>query len=399
MTIDRKFVILAGAGAVLLAASIGFIAARVFDPHTSAASSKAGHAGHGEAGHDEHGDSHGDEHGDKHEEGFVKLKPADAPAAGVELAHVERGGGVDLLLPGRVAPMANAQSAVGAPLGGVVVEMHVAAGTVVRKGAPVASIRSPEGAAMRAEMVSAQAALEQVEATDRRDTLLLEQRAISRQQFELSRAATLKARADLQAAEAKLAAMGSPSASGVVQVRSPIAGTVMRISSTPGAVLAAGQEIAAIADLGKTELVFEAPPASSGAIAVGSHIEGRGASGVVIEAEVVGVAPGVAGAGATVRARVLGNAPPSGTIISGRIAAGAGDTLTVPSEAVQTVEGRPVVFVAEAEGFRATPVTAGRISGGRTEIINGLKGGEKIAGAGAFLLKAELGKGEAGHDH
>ena len=56
-------------------------------------------------------------------------------------------------------------------------------------------------------------------------------------------------------------------------------------------------------------------------------------------------------------------------------------------------------FIAEAEGFRARPITPGRLSGGRTEIISGLVGDERIAGTGAFLLKAELGKGEAEHDH
>jgi cobalt-zinc-cadmium efflux system membrane fusion protein len=174
----------------------------------------------------------------------------------------------------------------------------------------------------------------------------------------------------------------------------------MRISTAPGAVLDEGQEIAVIADPTRTELVFEAPPASAAGISVRSHIEGRGASGVVIEGEVTGVAPAIAGDGATVRARVIGAAPPPGTVISGRIAGGgAGDVLTVPSEAVQTVEGRPVVFIAEAEGFRARAVTPGRVSGNRTEIVSGLEGHEQIAGAGAFLLKAELGKGEAEHEH
>jgi cobalt-zinc-cadmium efflux system membrane fusion protein len=350
------------------------------------------------APHEEHAeDGHGDEHGDAG--GFVALKPADAPAAGVELAHVERGGGIDLLLPGRVAPAANALSTVGAPLDGTVVEMHVAAGTSVKRGTPVASIRSPDGAAMRAELDSAHAALELAEASDRRDTSLFEQGAVSRQQFEATRAATLKAQADLRSAQAELAAIGSPSSTGIVLVRSPIAGGVMRISTAPGAVLDEGQEIAVIADASRTELVFDAPPASAGSIAVGSHIEGRGASGVVIEGEVTGVAPGVAGGGATVRARIIGDAPPPGTVISGRVPGGTGDVLTVPSEAVQTFEGRPVVFVAEAEGFRARPVTPGRVSGGRTEIVGGLEGDERIAGTGAFLLKAELGKGEAEHDH
>ena len=88
-----------------------------------------------------------------------------------------------------------------------------------------------------------------------------------------------------------------------------------------------------------------------------------------------------------------------GTVVSGRLIGGAGDMLTVPSEAVQTVEGAASVFVVEGQGFRARPVVPGRASNGRTEILSGLQGDEQIAGKGAFLLKAELGKGEAEHDH
>jgi cobalt-zinc-cadmium efflux system membrane fusion protein len=73
--------------------------------------------------------------------------------------------------------------------------------------------------------------------------------------------------------------------------------------------------------------------------------------------------------------------------------------LTVLSEAVQTVEGRSVVFVRTEDGFAPVPVLVGRQAGGRTEILQGLSGSERIAGANAFLLKAELAKGEAEHGH
>jgi membrane fusion protein, heavy metal efflux system len=45
------------------------------------------------------------------------------------------------------------------------------------------------------------------------------------------------------------------------------------------------------------------------------------------------------------------------------------------------------------------PVLAGRRAGGRIEVLNGLTGSERIAGSNAFLLKAELAKGEAEHGH
>ena len=71
----------------------------------------------------------------------------------------------------------------------------------------------------------------------------------------------------------------------------------------------------------------------------------------------------------------------------------------MPLDAVQTVEGVPSVFVAEGGGFRAHPVVTGRSAEGRVEILSGLTGDERIAGTGAFLLKAELAKGEAEHGH
>jgi cobalt-zinc-cadmium efflux system membrane fusion protein len=117
-------------------------------------------------------------------------------------------------------------------------------------------------------------------------------------------------------------------------------------------------------------------------------------------ATISAVAPGASGGNtATVRARPSGKTAPVGSVVSARVMTGAGGgAIIVPSEAVQTVEGRPVVFVVEAAGFHAKPVTPGRVAAGSTEILRGLTGSERIAGKGAFLLKAELGKGEAGHE-
>ena len=44
-------------------------------------------------------------------------------------------------------------------------------------------------------------------------------------------------------------------------------------------------------------------------------------------------------------------------------------------------------------------VVPGRQAAGKTEILRGLSGDERIAGRGAFLLKAELSRGEAEHEH
>ena len=77
---------------------------------------------------------------------------------------------------------------------------------------------------------------------------------------------------------------------------------------------------------------------------------------------------------------------------------GGGSGITVPADAVQTVEGRPSVFVRVAKGFKATPVTLGQPSGDAVTILSGLTGREQIAVSNSFTLKAELGKGEASHE-
>ncbi len=73
--------------------------------------------------------------------------------------------------------------------------------------------------------------------------------------------------------------------------------------------------------------------------------------------------------------------------------------LTVRDAAVQTVEDRSVVFVANDEGFEARPVTLGRGDGQVREVLSGLKAGESYVAANSFVLKSEMGKEGAEHGH
>ena len=67
----------------------------------------------------------------------------------------------------------------------------------------------------------------------------------------------------------------------------------------------------------------------------------------------------------------------------------------VPRVALQTIGGERVVFVRTPTGFQRRAVTTGRSDEQAVEITSGLSAGEQIAVKNTFLLKAELGKGEA----
>ncbi len=72
-------------------------------------------------------------------------------------------------------------------------------------------------------------------------------------------------------------------------------------------------------------------------------------------------------------------------------------SIVLPEEAVQQIEGRDMVFVAVKDGFQAIPVSVGSRSGGRVEILEGLKAGQTVVTEGAFVLKSQLGASEAEH--
>jgi cobalt-zinc-cadmium efflux system membrane fusion protein len=71
----------------------------------------------------------------------------------------------------------------------------------------------------------------------------------------------------------------------------------------------------------------------------------------------------------------------------------------VQSSAVQTLEGKPAIFVRTPSGFAAQTVTLGRGDGKLVEVLSGLKAGAQYAAEGSFAIKAELGKSDNEHAH
>jgi len=363
------------------------------------------HSEHGaENGHDEKAgqENHAGEEEKKEEEGLVTLTPQQIKASGITIAAVTPGGGGETRVSGRVEPAIGARASVAAAIGGRVERVVAAPGTQLRAGQALAVIVSGEAATMRANADAARAEAEAARLVYQRDQSLVTQGVVARQELEASRARSLAANAAARAAVAQANAAGSPDAGGRFTITSPVSGVVGAVQVTPGGYVNAGDIVANVSNPDQTELVFSAPPILATQIAPGARIEVSGPEGN-FSAIVIGTAADVREQGgmAIIRARrESGRLPPAGSPVSGIVmSASEGNTLTVPADAVQTIEGRSVVFVAADKGFRATPVMAGRRAGNRIEILNGLSGNERVAGSNAFLLKAELAKGEAEHGH
>jgi len=336
------------------------------------------------------------------DEGVVQLTPEQIKASAIEVVAVGRGGGGSTRLSGRVEPSIGARSSVASTVTGRVERVLVAPGTAVKQNQALAIVVSGEAAVFRANALAAAAEAKAARLAHGRDKALVEQGVVARQDLETSHARAMAAQAQADAAQAQATANGAPDASGRVRITSPVAGIVGNVQVTPGGVVAAGSVVADVADPAMNELVFTAPPALAAQVTPGMTLE-VSVPGGSFTATVTGSAADVRQQGgvAVIRAMPVDAAlPPAGSPVSAVVVTeGQEGSLSVPADAVQNVDGRSAVFVAVEGGFRAQPVLAGRRAGERIEILGGLTGNERIAGANAFLLKAELAKGEAEHGH
>jgi len=73
--------------------------------------------------------------------------------------------------------------------------------------------------------------------------------------------------------------------------------------------------------------------------------------------------------------------------------------VAVPVDALQTYRDWSVVFVQYGDLFEVRPLELGRNDGKWVEVLHGLSLGERYVARNSFILKAELGKAGATHDH
>ena len=73
--------------------------------------------------------------------------------------------------------------------------------------------------------------------------------------------------------------------------------------------------------------------------------------------------------------------------------------LAVSLEAIQSLQYGDVVFGRYGDNFEARPVQLDKRDNKNIEVLSGLNAGEQYAAGKSFILKAELGKAGASHDH
>lgn len=73
--------------------------------------------------------------------------------------------------------------------------------------------------------------------------------------------------------------------------------------------------------------------------------------------------------------------------------------LVVPVSALQSFGDRTVAFLNVGEVYEARPLELGRNDGERVEVLAGLRPGDRFVSANSYLIKADIEKSGASHDH
>lgn len=264
-----------------------------------------------------------------------------------------------------------------------------------------------EGLTAKKDLVAAQSEYDRAKADYNFQKDISLNREVAEAQAEFSTATT---EADhlvdgLRALDARLPVEGETKNHDIstIELRSPIAGTVIERFVNQGSGFEQGKPLLTIANTSNLWVMANVPEKQMAYVRVGS------AARVVIDSKTVTgsvnyIDPRLNEDTRTARVRVeIQN--PGNKLKAGNFAQVEFQepperaSVYVPVSAVQTVDGRKVVFVKVSDGqFTVRKITAGTTVSDMVPVLSGLKPGEVVAANGSFVLKSKLLKEQFGDD-
>lgn len=342
------------------------------------------------------------------------------------------------IAPARIAFDAEAMAHVGSPVRGRAVQIDVRLGDSVQAGQPLLVIESPELGEAQADLLQKQlAALSSGPAAElakaswvRAQNLLDQSQGISltevqrrEAEYRVAAASQKAAQAAAIAAESRLRLLGmtqeaiaSLAKSGEIvpryTVRSPIDGAVVQRELTLGEIVSPDREsLMVIADTRKLWILADVPESKLSGLDRGTKAWISINSNTKLDASVAFVSPIIDPATRTAQVRIevpattaqgIALRPGMFAQVEFEQASDSKPVVAVPAEAIQTVEGKTAVFIPvddEPNTFAKRAVVMGKPVGLFVPILSGLADGEPFVSSGTFILKAELGKAGASHEH
>lgn len=362
-------------------------------------------------------DAHEHAEDSDHAEGVVNLTAVQAEAAGIKVAVISSGTlAREVNVPGKIVAAADRMAQIVPKVGGTVTEAKKNLGDTVIKDEVLALIESREMAEAVADYLAAKRSEELARTTFSREKSLWQKKITAEQDYLNAKNAQQAAQIQLDLTRQKLQALGhnaemlksfeTESASDRLrfhELRSPLNGRVIGREITLGEYVDAAHSAFTVADLSIVWVETAIAPVDLPFVKEGQSANIIGSGGKAI-GKLIFVSPAIDPETRAAKAIIeLENKEETwrpGEFANAAISTAAQNIdLIVPKDAVQTIEGKPTVFVKTDKGFEKREVTIGREDSRHLEILAGIKDGESIAVSSTFTLKAELGKAEAEHEH
>ncbi|MEY2864473.1 MAG: hypothetical protein RLY58_2180 [Pseudomonadota bacterium] len=298
--------------------------------------------------------------------------------------------------------------AVTARSAGVVLTVHPSLGATVRAGDVLAVIESRELVNLRATQRSAQQQLALAKTTLSREERLWREKVSPENDYLHAKTQYSEAMIRLDEANQVLAGLGASvgaHADGRFAIRAPISGVVLSRAAVVGQAVGNESVLFEIADLSQLLAVIKIPEAQAAQARLGLPVQIQAQQGEqTAQGDITYLASTVDEATRTVAAHVRFNNVSQGWRVGQQVRANIVDgqvnaAVAVREDALQTFRDWTVVFVRVGDQFEVRPVELGQRADGFVEVLSGLQAGQVYAAGNSFLLKAELGKAGASHDH
>lgn len=345
---------------------------------------------------------------DHDDEDKVRLNAEQIQAAGIRLARVEPATiATTASFPGEIRFNDDRLAHVVPRVAGIVESAPALLGQAVTKGQLLATVASSVVSDLRSELSAAQKRLELARTTLSRERKLWEEKISAEQDYLQARNAQNEAEIAVTNARQKLQATGIAGGQGGnrIELRAPFDGVIMEKHATLGESVREDTALFTVADLTSVWANFNVAAKDIEVVQTGKRATVQAsATSSKAEGTVSYVGSLLGEQTRTATARVTLQNPQGawrpGLFVTVLVEADRKSAaLTVPNDALQNMNGKQVVFTRTPDGFEAKPVQTGVTDGIRTEILEGVAAGDDVAGAGSFVVKAELNKAAASDSH
>jgi cobalt-zinc-cadmium efflux system membrane fusion protein len=188
------------------------------------------------------------------------------------------------------------------------------------------------------------------------------------------------------------------------ELKAPIAGTVIERQAALGEYVSEQKPAFVVADLSSVWADFSIPRRDLKRVKTGDTVMVDPEDGSEpIEAKITYLSPVGASETQSALARAVvtndGRLRP-GLFITGRVVmAEKSVPLAISLSALQSIDSRTVVFVRSGDKFEPREVELGQRDSERAEVLFGVTEGEVYAAKNSFVIKAEIAKASAAHEH